>query len=134
MAWGKTKAQQELEDKMMARLIKRGLAKNNNPKEELSRNCRRYLELKEHIDKLTAEYDALNSYIKSKVEQRGETILVPDLKDDTISYTVVIKNSTQNRLDSTKARAFLTEEQIAECTNTIDIESLSIKEVAKVAA
>ena len=133
MSWSKTKAQQELEDKMLAKLIKRGLAKNADPKDELSRNCRRYIELKERIEKLTAEYDALNSYIKSKVEQRGETLLVPDLKDDSISYTLIIKNSTQSRLDSTKAKKYLTDEQIVECTNTIPIESLSIKEVAKVA-
>lgn len=133
MAWSKTKAQQALEDEMMKRLVKRGLMKNSNPQNELSRNCRRYIELKEKIEKLTAEYDALNSYIKGQVEQRGETLLVPDLKDESINYTLVIKPMHQTKLDTTKARAYLSDEQIAECSYTIDTESLSIKEVAKVA-
>lgn len=134
MAWGKTKAQQELEDKMMARLIKRGLAKNNNPKEELSRNCRRYLELKSKIEALQAEYDAINSYLKQTVTQRSEPLLVPDLKDDNIGYTLVITPAHQTKLDTTKAKALLTEEEIAQCSYTISFENLSIKEVSKVAA
>ena len=133
MSWSKSKEQQALEDAMLAKLVKRALSKNSDPTRELSKNCRRYLELKGRIEKLTAEYDALNSYIKSKVEQRDETLLVPDLKDDSISYTLIIKASKQNRLDTTKAKAYLTDEQIAKCTNCISVESLSIKEVAKVA-
>ena len=133
MAWEKTKEQKALEEAMMARLIKRGLAKNSDPKEELSRNCRRYLELKERIDKLNAEYNALNSYIKSKVTQRGETLLVQDVKDPNVNYTLIIKAGHQTKLDTTKAKSFLSDKQIAECSYTINTESLSIKEVAKVA-
>lgn len=132
MAWEKTKEQKELEAKMLAKLIKRG-ASNNNPVDELSKNCRRYVKLKEQIDKLNAEYSALNSYIKSKVTQRGETLLVQDVKDANVNYTLIIKAGHQTKLDTTKAKSFLSDEQIAECSYTINTESLSIKEVAKVA-
>lgn len=134
MSWGKTKAQEAMEKEMLDRLIKRGLSKNNDPKNELSRNCRRYLELKSKIETLQAEYDAINSYLKQTVTQRGETLLVPDLKDDNIGYTLVITPAHQTKLDTTKAKALLTEEEIAQCSYTINFENLSIKEVSKVAA
>lgn len=134
MSWGKTKAQEAMEKEMLDRLIKRGLSKNNDPKNELSRNCRRYLELKSKIETLQAEYDAINSYLKQTVTQRSETLLVPDLKDDNIGYTLVITPAHQTKLDTTKAKALLTEEEIAQCSYTINFENLSIKEVSKVAA
>lgn len=134
MSWGKTKAQEAMEKEMLDRLIKRGLSKNNDPKNELSRNCRRYLELKSKIETLQAEYDAINSYLKQTVTQRSETLLVPDLKDDNIGYALVIKPAHQTKLDTTKAKALLTEEEIAQCSYTINFENLSIKEVSKVAA
>lgn len=134
MSWNKTKEQQALEEAMLAKLVKRGSKKDADPAEELSRNCRRYLELKSKIEALQAEYDAINSYLKQTVTQRSETLLVPDLKDDNIGYTLVIKPAHQTKLDTTKAKALLTEEEIAQCSYTINFENLSIKEVSKVAA